>query len=83
VHDDNDVRKALFTLSESAAYRVDADRCRASLAAKARLDEGACQVIEKCMPGMIRRKLTVALNAHDLTVQTLLITGAHDSVIPR
>jgi len=83
VQDDNDVRKALFALSESAAHCVDADRSRAPLAAKPRIDEVACQVSEKRMPGMIGRALIAALTARDPTNRTLLITRAHEADIAR
>jgi FixJ family two-component response regulator len=81
VHDDNDVRKALLAHFESAGHCVDADRSRASLAAKTRIDEVACQAIEKCMPGMIGRDFIAALYASNLTIQTLLIPGTHESDI--
>jgi len=64
-NDDNDVRKALFPLSESADHCVGADRSRAFLAAKAWIDEFAPQVIEKRMPGMIEPELTAESNARD------------------
>ena len=78
-NDDNDVRKALFPLSESAAHCVGTDRSCASLAAKAWIDAVAPQVIEKRMPGMIEPELTAESKARDLTIQTLLITDVRES----
>jgi FixJ family two-component response regulator len=46
VDDDNEVRKLLFTLLESADRCVDAQRCEMRLVAEARIDESSCQVIE-------------------------------------
>lgn len=68
---------------ESAGHCVDADESRAPLAAKARIADVACQVIEIRMPGMIRRVLIAAWNARDLSIQTLLIAGVHEPEIAR
>jgi len=67
-NDDNDARKALFPLSESLVALVPTDPVRRWP-----------QVIKKRMPGMIEPELIAELNARDLTIQTLLITGVCES----
>jgi len=68
-NDDNDVRKASFRFRNRLLIAlVPTDPVRRWP-----------QVIKKRMPGMIEPELIAELNARDLTIQTLLITGVCES----
>lgn len=83
VDDDDEVREVLRTLLESAGHSVDTYRSGTQFLAEARPEEVACLVIDQRMPGMTGLELISTLNARDITIPTLLITGAHDADIAR
>ncbi|HTW69923.1 MAG TPA: response regulator [Acetobacteraceae bacterium] len=83
VDDDVEVREVLRRLLEADGYSVETFESGQTFLDNAALETIACLVIDQRMPDMSGVAVISALSRKDVTIPSLLITGAVDTEVAR